>query len=259
MTGTVVATHYWPEFGSGNPTVSTDADLVITESPFNSAIKILSVGANGVASSDSLAEDVNTGFTPGSHRDTLFIQDEQYDLLALSSVTENYVVIAHLDDVRGTADIGTAKVSLSYSEESTASSGRRGSRPMAWAAGTSFVMVSGAGANELYIIDIRTGQPSDAVLLRTIIDAPSSFIIHVHTEESGAPTDGADGKDGDDAKDVLGIVALIIAIVALFIVLVLAVVVLRANNKKHKETKATCYNEVHAPSPMGSDSKQPTV
>lgn len=255
----MVTTHYWPEFGSGNPTVSTDGAFVITESPINSAVKVLDVGVNGVASSDSLAEDVNTGFTPGSHRNTLFIQDEKYDLVALSSVTENYIVIAHLDDVRGTTDIGAAQVSLTYVDESTATSGRRGSRPMAWASGSSHVMVSGAGANELYIVDIGSGQPSDARLVRTIIDTPSSFIIHVHTKESAAPTDGADGKDGDDNKDVLGIVALIIAIIALCIVMVLAVVVLRTSQKTQKDSKATFYNEVHAPSPMGSDSKQPTV
>lgn len=216
---TVVDTHYWSDFGSGDPVVSPDGKYVVVQSRFKDAVKLLAASENGVASSDARAEDVDTDFTPNAHRDTLFVQENGFELAVFASVEENYLVVADLDTNE------QSRVTLTSAAETTASTGRLASRSIAWAGESSSLMVSGSGADEVYVVDLGTGNPQDASLIRTISDVPHSFLIHVDSDDdaSNSGENGKDGKDGKDAKDIFGIIAMIVAILALLIVIVVSI------------------------------------
>eukprot|EP00632_Arachnochrysis_sp_CCMP2950_P016659 CAMPEP_0185688816 /NCGR_PEP_ID=MMETSP1164-20130828/70_1 /TAXON_ID=1104430 /ORGANISM="Chrysoreinhardia sp, Strain CCMP2950" /LENGTH=597 /DNA_ID=CAMNT_0028355281 /DNA_START=25 /DNA_END=1818 /DNA_ORIENTATION=- len=259
---TVVATHYWDDFGSGDPVASADGAFVVVESSSNGRVKILAVGDNGVATSDARAADVATGFSPAAHRDTLFVQDgRSYDLVIFGSTVENHVAVAHLDDVRddAAADVEAAVVTLSDATASTASSGRLASRSMAWARGTPYVMVCGAGADELYVVDLGAhGRPVDARLLRVVANVTNSFVIHVSTPtDDGGVASGKDGDDGDDAKDAYGIAALVLATVALVLVVALGTYVVCATTTgttpQNQDSKTDIWKEK-----VGDDDKTTT-
>lgn len=247
----VVGTHYWPEVGSGNAMASPNADLIVIEPRYTSVVKILAVGENGVLSSDANAADIETGFTPRAHRDTLFIQEGGYDHILLGSIDENYIVIAELDDVREAGVAETVFVTLTNAEESTASGGRLASRAMAWAPGTSYVMVSGSGADEIYVVDL--GKGTNARVVRVVEGVQHRVLIHVKIEDSTTSSHGKDGDDGKDSKNVYGLIALIIAIVALVVLIALTIYVCKTTREYTKLAKSA-GDDVQVPKNYEKDS-----
>jgi len=219
VTETVVGTHYWPEFGSGDPYSSPDGQFIVMSSPDGHTVKILMVGENGELSDDDDAADVYTGFSEGSHKDTLWVRGDKYELVLFGSNDENYLVAEDLHNILAGGEAASPKtITLSDSTESTAVTGRWGSRSMAWAEGTKYVMACAQAAQELYLVDVNSMKVE-----KTISSVNNTFVIHVKS-----PDESTKGKDGDDGKDegrVFGIIALAISGLCLLLsLLVLAFV-----------------------------------
>eukprot|EP00630_Chrysocystis_fragilis_P003942 CAMPEP_0197394632 /NCGR_PEP_ID=MMETSP1165-20131217/5634_1 /TAXON_ID=284809 /ORGANISM="Chrysocystis fragilis, Strain CCMP3189" /LENGTH=578 /DNA_ID=CAMNT_0042920355 /DNA_START=13 /DNA_END=1749 /DNA_ORIENTATION=- len=222
LTGTVVGTHYWPEFGSGDPVSSSDGQFIVMTSPAGDSVKILKVGENGELSNDDDAADVYTGFTDGAHQDTLWILEDKYELVLFSSNDENYLVVEDLHEVLAGGEAESPKtITLSDATTSTAIADRWYKRSMAWAEGTDKVMVGGAAAEELYIVSLDSMKVE-----KTIPAVNNTFIIHVKSPDDESKK-GEDGDDGKDEGRVFGIIALAISAFCLLLTCFVLAFVLR--------------------------------
>lgn len=252
VTNKVVATHYWPEFGSGDPYSSPDGEFITMSAPKNDRVKILRVGKNGEPSDDNAAFDVFTGFSEGAHRDTLWVRNDQYDLALFGSNDENYLVVAEVRPFRtgqGGSVSAPETITLSDKTESTAVSGRWGSRSMAWADGTDYVMTCAQAGQELYLVNLRTMQVD-----KTISNVNNTFVIHVHhLGETVEPMKGEDGDNGKDRGRILGIVALAVSIFCLILTFLLLAVVVTKLHKIENFAKETHFGTAHDSAEMKSE------
>lgn len=214
---TVVTNLYWPEFGSAYPYASPGADFIVFESRFGDVVKLLAVGENGQASSDEAASDVATNFTDRGHRTSLFVEDDNYDLVIFSSIYENYLVVADLAEIRVAADEPTQN-RLTYSDAPDTTGGHT----MAWAFGTPYAMVTGTNTHEIYLLHLGGGHPDDVTVAKTLnmSDTGVDFVIYAPRSSTRSMGEkGDDGDDGDDANKTLSIIAIVLSIVAIVLVI----------------------------------------
>lgn len=250
-TPTVLTNHYWPEFGSATPFASPGADFIVFESRFGDVVKILAVTENGQPLNDDAASDVATNFTDRGHRESLFVEDDNYDLVIFSSIYENYVVIADLAEIREGVDEPTqARLTYSMAAEST------GGHTMAWATGTPYAMVTGTSTQEIYLLDLGRGHPQDATVAKTMNMTGVDFVAYFGTSSTRAVYQAEDGDDGKDANKVLSIVAIVLSAVAIVLVFVTLTITMCSSRGQHwKDTSAPVVkatDEIKATDQAGS-------
>jgi len=167
----LVGKHVMMDGTGGDPFPSPDGQhIVMLARNGGTSIRVLAAGAPGQPS--TVFADLELGFNSTTFEgdqvfnDYSFIENAGKKMIVFASGTENKVAIVDLTS--GTADISY----VTFSEGPVSSYRER--RQVEWSVGTNYVWVDGAGADEVYVIDVMSKS-----LVNTISNVETTRLLSV--------------------------------------------------------------------------------